>query len=394
MRWRSSLSREGSLDACLDECLSALEIQPENPPGFLAVFVAPEFERGYERLRERLQRSCPGAVLFGCSARGLIGDGQEAEFVAGLSLTAGWLPGVTLREFHLERESLPGLDAPPEEWRQALVGDAEGLKGLLLVAEPFSFPGSEFLAGLDYAYPGTPKAGGLASGGQTAGSSVLLTGVGVLRSGVHGVGFFGDLEMHAVVAQGCRPIGKPMVITKGAYNEIATLDGQLAGDAVLATLKGLPRRDQQLAAQSLFLGIGAGEPKLNYQAGDFLIRQVLGVDPNEHSLVVNAQLRKGQTVQLHVRDHRSSSEDLEAMLRAYQTSHPQADTRGALLFSCVGRGRALYGHCHHDSEMFKAIIGEVPLGGFFGNGEFGPVGGTTSLHGFTSCFSIFCTPET
>lgn len=393
MEWRSVLSRQGSLDSCLDECLDSLKIQEDSPPDFLAVFAAPEFERGYPRLIETLRQRCPEAVIFGCSARGLIGNGEEAEFVAGLSITAGWLPGVTIREFHLERESLPGLDAPPDAWRTALVGEGDDLRGLLLVAEPFSFPGNEFLAGLDYAYPATSKAGGLASGGQTAGSSALLTRGGVLRSGVHGVGFFGDVEMHAVVAQGCRPIGKPMVVTKGAYNEIATLDGQLAGDAVLATLRGLSRRDQQLAAHLLFLGIGAGEPKLTYKAGDFLIRQVLGVDPNEHSLVVNAQLRKGQTVQLHVRDHLSSSEDLEAMLDAYLAAHQQAQAKGSLLFSCVGRGRGLYGHCHHDSEMFKAKVGDVPLGGFFGNGEFGPVGGTTSLHGFTSCFAIFCPPR-
>ncbi len=391
MRWRSVLSRRGSLDSCFEECLTVLEDSSE-PPDFLAVFVAPEFDRGASRLLERLKALCPRATLLGCSARGLIGDGVEAEFVAGLCLTAGWLPGVEIREFHLEREAMPDLDSPPEVWRESLLGDNSGLQGVLLVAEPFSFPGSDFLAGVDYAYPDVPKAGGLASGGQSPESSVLLCRQGVRRSGVLGVGFFGDIQMRAVVAQGCRPIGKPMVVTECSYNEIATLDGQLAGDAVLATLRSLPKRDQQLAAQMLFVGIGAGGPKLRYEAGDFLIRQVLGVDPQAHSLVVNGRLRKGQTVQLHVRDHRSSAEDLESMLDAYQVSHWDDEVTGALLFSCVGRGRALYGHCHHDSEMFKAKVGDVPVGGFFGNGEFGPVGGTTSLHGFTSCFAVFCEP--
>lgn len=337
---------------------------------------------------ERLERTYPQCVLFGCTGRGLIGDGEEAEFSSGISLTAAWLPGVRLRAFHLERESMPDLDASPEAWREALVGEDTDLRGILLLAEPFSFPGDGFLAGLDYAYPGVTKLGGLASGGQTAGSSTLFGPCGSRRSGVMGLGFFGALRMDAVVAQGCRPIGRPMVVTDCAYNEIATLDGELAGDAVLATIRALPPRDQRLAAQLLFLGIGAGDPKLSYRQGDFLIRQVLGVDPQQHSLVVNAALRKGQTVQLHLRDHRSSSDDLEAVLEQQQ-ERKEEPARGGLLFSCLGRGRGLYGHSDHDSNLFRSKMGDVPLGGFFCNGELGPVNGVTALHGFTSCFAVF-----
>jgi small ligand-binding sensory domain FIST len=388
MRWLSALSRKGSLSECLEELDQVLGTQPDSPD-FLAVFASPEFDRSFPRLLQQLRQKYPTAMPFGCSARGLIGDGQEAEYVTGVSLTLGWLPGVKLKFFHAERETLPDLDASPQQWREALVGDDEQLKGILLLAEPFSFPADGFLAGLDYAYPGVTKVGGLASGGQTAGSTRLLSPHGILASGVLGVGFFGDVEVDAVVAQGCRPIGKPMVVTDCSYNEIATLDGRVAGDAVLSILRMLPERDQRLARQALFVGIGAGGPKLDYRAGDFLIRQVLGVDPEEHSLVVNGTLRKGQVVQLHLRDGRSSSEDVETMLERYRTERPDSEAKGGLLFSCLGRGRSLYGHADHDSNLFRTKLGALPLGGFFCNGEFGPVGGVTSLHGFTSCFAVF-----
>lgn len=392
MRWKSALSREGSLEAGLRECLRLTGAQSDEPPDFVAAFASPDYEAVFPRMLRQLKEMFPKAVPFGCSGRGIIGDGKEAEFVSGLSLTVGWLPGVRVKPFHVERETLPDLDASPEIWRQALVGESDGLKGILMVAEPFSFPGDGFLAGLDYAYPGVTKVGGLASGGQTPGSAALFSPLGSLRSGVVGVGFFGDLEMDAVVAQGCRPIGKPMVVTDCAYNEIATLDGQVAGDAVLAILKALSARDRRLASQMLFLGIGAGGPKLAYQPGDFLIRQVLGVDPHEHSLVVNATLRKGQTVQLHLRDGESSSEDLETMLNQHQERLGGRSVSGSLLFSCLGRGRSLYGRADHDSNLFRAKLGDVPLGGFFCNGELGPVGGVTSLHGYTSCFAVFSKP--
>lgn len=392
MRWVASMSRQSAWADCLEECLQGDWAEQLGSPDLLVPFLAPEFLSDAPRLLDRLAQRFPSAEIFGCSARGVIGDGREAEFVPGLSLTAAWLPGVRLRTFHLERSQLPDLDASPEQWRAALLGEADQLRGVLLLAEPFSFPGEGFLAGLDYAYPDVPKVGGLASGGQTPSSSRLLSRRGCLNEGVLGCGFFGPLRMEAVVAQGCRPIGPPMVVTDCAYNEIARLDGQVAGDVVLTILGSLPLRDRELASRSLFLGIGAGGPKLRYQPGDYLIRQVLGVDPQEHSLVVNAALRKGQTVQLHVRDGRSSSDDLEAMLERYQSQHAGRQVRGGLLFSCLGRGRSLYGRPHHDSQMFQAKFGPVPLGGFFGNGELGPVGGATSLHGFTSCFALFSEP--
>lgn len=392
MRWKSALSREGSIEGCLRECLELTGAEAGESPTLLGVFASPDLEAGFPRMLDKLQEMFPGAVPFGCSGRGIIGDGKEAEFATGLSLTVGWLPGVRVRPFHVERETLPDLDASPERWREALVGETEDLKGIMMVAEPFSFPGDGFLAGIDYAYPEVTKVGGLASGGQTPGSAALFGPRGSLRSGVVGVGLFGALEMETVVAQGCRPIGKPMVVTDCAYNEIATLDGQLAGDAVLATLKSLPDRDRRLASQMLFLGIGAGAPKLTYKHGDFLIRQVLGVDPHEHSLVVNATLRKGQTVQLHLRDGQSSSEDLEAMLEQCRERMGGRSVSGSFLFSCLGRGRSLYGHADHDSNLFRSKLGDVPMGGFFCNGELGPVGGVTSLHGYTSCFAVFSEP--
>ncbi len=393
MKWLSAVSRRAGFEACLDEVSELLRLGEGDSPHLLVLFATPDLIGHYDALRQKLANLCPKALICGCSGSGVIGDGEEVEGSSALSMTAAWLPGVELRTFHVESSQLPDLDAPPQAWQERLLGDGEGLRGMLLFAEPFSLPGDDFLSGLDYAYPGVAKVGGLSSGGQTAGSAPLFGPAGLHRSGVLGVGLFGDIRMDSVVAQGCRPIGRTMVVTDCSYNEVATLDGQLAGNVVISTLKALPPRDQRLASHMLFLGFGAGGPKFSYGPGDFLIRQVLGVQPEEHALVVNARPRVGQTVQLHVRDGQSSSEDLEARLEELSQSCGDLEkVRGALLFSCVGRGRSLYGHPHHDSELFGARVGEVPLGGVFANGELGPVGGTTSLHSFTSCFAVFSEP--
>ena len=94
-------------------------------------------------------------------------------------------------------------------------------------------------------------------------------------------------------------------------------------------------------------------------------------------------------VQFHLRDADTSAQDLTAVLERFAMDNRENQAHGALLFSCLGRGQHLYGRPNHDSDIFHEKLGEVPLGGFFCNGEIGPVSGTTFLHGYTSSFGIF-----
>ena len=127
------------------------------------------------------------------------------------------------------------------------------------------------------------------------------------------------------------------------------------------------------------------EPK----QGDFLIRNVVGIDERTGNLAVGEILKEGQIVQFHLRDAETSSDDLTAVLDRYAIDNRENQIHGALLFSCLGRGEYLYGKPNHDSGIFHDKLGQVPLGGFFCNGEIGPVSGTTFLHGYTSSFGIF-----
>ena len=96
-------------------------------------------------------------------------------------------------------------------------------------------------------------------------------------------------------------------------------------------------------------------------------------------------------MQFHLRDAQTSTEDLDALLSRYSIEHPIYEETGALLFSCLGRGLNLFGRADHDTDMFREKVNAMPLTGFFCNGEIGPVGGATFLHGYTSSFGIFRT---
>ena len=106
-------------------------------------------------------------------------------------------------------------------------------------------------------------------------------------------------------------------------------------------------------------------------------------------MAIGELLKEGQLVQFHLRDAETSAEDLTAVLERYAVENRENQVHGALLFSCLGRGQYLYGRPNHDTDIFHEKLGPVPLGGFFCNGEIGPVSGTTFLHGYTSSFGIF-----
>jgi small ligand-binding sensory domain FIST len=199
----------------------------------------------------------------------------------------------------------------------------------------------------------------------------------------------GNITVDTVVAQGCRPIGSPMRISKSDRNMLLELEGE-APMAVLRNLyQEVPKRDQELLGHSLFLGVVMDELIDSPVQGDFLIRNVVGMDQSTGGLAIGEMLKEGQLVQFHLRDAETSTDDLQAVLGRYAAEHWENDIPGALLFSCLGRGQFLFGKPNHDTDLFREKLGDVPLGGFFCNGEIGPVSGTTFLHGYTSSFGLF-----
>ena len=119
------------------------------------------------------------------------------------------------------------------------------------------------------------------------------------------------------------------------------------------------------------------------------MRGILGADEDSGGIAIGEDVRVGQTLRFHARDAATAGEDLRIALD--ETVAASADTRpaGALLFSCNGRGRAMFGEADHDSRALAEALGAPALAGFFCGGEIGPVGGRSFLHGFTATMAIF-----
>jgi small ligand-binding sensory domain FIST len=387
MQWDSALSTRDDLGEAVAECVETLSAT--EPYDLLFVFVSPGYP-GVERLPTILAEAIPHRQMVGCSGGGLIGNRREIEFNPALSVVAARLPGVGVTTFQLTAETVAGIGRSPAEWATALGVPREDHPDFVVLADPFSFPAEDLLAGLDFAYAGSRVTGGMASGGDGPGSNVLFIDGATECSGAVGVAFTGNICIDTVVAQGVRPVGEVLMVTRSEDHVLHELDEEPALAVLGRVFSEMPEEDQKLARSSLFMGIAQSAVNDHPEHGDYLIRNVLGVTQDDSSLVVGEKLREGQLVRFHVRDGASSAADLTQMLSAYLERHQDAPkAAGALLFSCLGRGQSLYGAPNHDAEVFATLVEGVPLGGFFCNGEIGPVGDATYLHGYTSAFALF-----
>lgn len=390
MKWASSISEKTSLEDAAKECISNVQTQMSDEAIHLAViFVSPHYQADYDSVPDLVRQGLGPVVVLGCSGGGIIGDGQEVEQRPAVSITVASLPGVEIVPFHLDGDNLPDLDAPPQAWEEAVNVSPSLSPQFVMLADAFSFPVQNLLMGLDYAYSESAKIGGLASGAQQQGGNALFLDGQVYRSGAVGVALHGNITVDTVVAQGCRPVGQPMRVTESRRNVLAQLDGQPPMTVLKDLFQKSDDRDRELMRNSLFLGVVMDEFIDDPRQGDFLIRNVVGMDDRTGVLAIGELLKEGQLVQFHLRDAQTSTDDLAQVLERYAEENRENQAQGALLFSCLGRGQFLYGQANHDTELFRDKLGSVPLGGFFCNGEIGPVSGTTFLHGYTSSFGIF-----
>lgn len=388
MKWFSSLALQSGVDEAVDMLSLPIADRLGEEPDLLVLFAAPNYRESFAELTGKLQARFPKAALVGCSAGGVIGAGREVERQAAISLVGAKLPGVTVKPFHVPPRGVPAAEAGADAWHRLLGVAPDADPQFVVLTDPFTCDAERLLRGLDGAYPGAGKVGGVASGGRQPGQAALFCGGKVVSGGAVGVSLAGDLRLETVVAQGCRPIGHPMFATRVQRNLVYQLDGRPA-TAVLEELFGtLPEADKKLVRQSVFLGIVMNDGNNEYRQGDFLVRNIVGADPDAGAIAVGAVLDDNAVVQFHVRDARTSAADLDDLLERVRAGDAPAPD-GALLFSCVGRGAGLYGRPNHDLELFQERLGPVPVGGFFCNGEIGPVHGRTFLHGYTSCFGLF-----
>lgn len=449
-----------AIDEAVAACGQSLAENGGTECDLAIVTVSPHHVSSMGLVARTIARGLGARCVIGCSAEAVLGGSRELEGVAGISLLAASMPGVGFTVF--TSEDLPsglvgggsgeGASTGHDDDDLADLADAVGMtpahRGTLLFVEPYTTPLMGVLNGLARARalcsPGGAGVGGgtgsevrgEASAGRGASSDLDAPIVGstrrgaiiggvcsaaarpsgnamiandqVVTRGVVGLSLAGQVRMDAVVSQGCRPIGPPLVVTSAKGQVIKTLAGKPAIDVVHAAISNLSESlRQRLLSRGLMIGRVVNEYKETFGPSDYLIRAVTGVSKDGGEILTSEEIRVGQTVRFHVRDSEAADADL-GMLMDAQALHGRP--AGMFLVTCNGRGTRLFPHADHDASTLQRAFrdpdpGEhkarggapidpagarpVPLAGFFGAGEIGPIGDGVFLHGQTACVAVF-----
>ena len=410
-RCRHALSSQPSLEDAAREVTSVLG---SNEADLALVFISSHFASDLTRLLPLLKKRLNAKHWLGCLGGGVIGttssgEAHEVERTPALSISLLNLPGAELNSFSLDSTQLPDLDGAAKNWQDWVGVNPVHCRSMLLLLDPGCNAINDLASGLDYSYPGIAKVGGIAVA-HNADHGSLLYGDQVVGGAV-GLSIGGRWSLDPVVAQGCRPIGPVFAIEQAQRNVLLELsDGDHRASPVAClqrVLADLSAEDRELVQHSLFLGVereelvadamlaglNQGGVSSNRPERAFLVRNLIGVDPRNGAVAVADRVRAGQNVQFQLREAQASRLEARQLL---QTRHDQSSEAAPLmgvLFACLGRGNGLFGSPNGDVSIARDVFPQLPVAGSFCNGEIGPLGGATHLHGYTACWGLLrCDP--
>jgi small ligand-binding sensory domain FIST len=388
MRFAAGVSEHEDTAAAAEAVLAQARADVPEPDVAFVFFTTHHREQA-DDLIERVWLELDPQAVIGCSAEGVIGGDQEIEGSPGVALLVGTMPDVRVHPFHIGSDDWRRLLTHPNELVERL-RHGPATRGIIGFGDPWTTPLTQFMQVLDEVAPAprSPLIGGMASGARGAGENLIVRNDQSFDDGFVGITLAGPIDVRPVVSQGCKPIGEPLIITKAHDNVVEQLGGKPALRALRDLVNQLPEHDQNLMQNGMFLGRAISEYRDRFGRGDFLIRNIMGVDQESGAMQVADFVRVGQTVQFHVRDAESADEDLSLMLDAERTAGPSEPPAAALLFSCNGRSTRLFDSTCHDVRAARSRMPQTPVAGFFAAGEIGPVGGKNFIHGHTASFAL------
>jgi len=218
--------------------------------------------------------------------------------------------------------------------------------------------------------------GGLAAsrnmGVQPAGSTA--------GGGLSGVLFSPAIEVATGLSQGCAPVGPTHRVSEAMDNVIMGLDGETALGVFKNDVGELLARDLRRVDGY----IHAAFPIEGSDMGDYTVRNLHGIDVSRGWLAVGQAVHNGDKVLFVRRDPKSAEQDLRQMVDGLLGRLPEPP-RAALYFSCVARGPSLFGSEGFETELIRKALGDIPLVGFFGNGEIS----NNRLYAYTGVLTLF-----
>ena len=348
------------------------------------VFATINYQTEYEQLYQSVHANSSCDELIGCSGMSVLTSAGEFEDEPTLAV-------MVLRGEQLSAVSFiaQGTEAEVGEQIQKCI-QAERQDDSLLIIFPDirAVNPAELVEQISVDGTTLPVVGAAVSGDATGAQMYHWKGTQATEGGATGLLLTGNLRTEIGVAQGCQPIGKPREVTKADGRVISELDGEPALENFKSVLQLLTRDDIQRSGGTVFIGIAMNEANKNPTRGDFLIRNLVGINEEHTALAISEEVKAGQLVQFHLRNPIAAAEEIRAIIAQLAEKTEQQPPDFGLYFNCLGRGKGLYGAANHDINVIQEKFPGLPIIGFFGNSEFAPIAGRNLAHAYTGVFVL------
>ncbi len=355
----------------VDECLAQIGAVPAEA-NFGFIYATDALTADLHGIVEKLRGRTGIDRWSGTVGVGISATGREYYDEPALALMLASFPESALLSVPLQASGLDDFIDIAQDW----LGRDEFHFGILH-ADPTNPNSPQLISELAAGTPGAFFVGGLtSSNGQN-----LQVADTVCSGGLSGVLFSSEVPVASGHSQGCTPIADKHRITACEHNIIAELDGRPALDVFREDVGEVIARDLRRVAGYIFAAI----PIEGSDTGDYMVRNLVGIDPEQGLIAIGDIAREGGEIMFCRRDGNSAREDLQRMLSDIRRRMGSAP-KGAVYYSCLGRGRYQFGDDSEELKLIQDEIGDIPLVGFFANGDIFH----NRLYGYTGVLTVFC----
>lgn len=350
--------------ACLARCVAALG----KPPGRLGfVYFTDALLPHAGEIVATLREMTGVPDWTGSVGLGVIGTGTEYLDEPAISVMVADLPQDSFRVFS-------GKKRPPGLSERTSTG-AMASHFAVVHGDPRTPDMGELITDMAARLESGYLVGGLSS----AREETVQVANDVLSGGLSGVVFASDVQVSTRLTQGCTPLEARHTVTECEDNILVSLDGRPALEVFKEDIGEVLARDLRRAVQFMHVGM----PVRGSDTGDYLVRNLVGLDPKNGLVAVGDWVEQGSQLFFCKRDAQTAREDMARMLAALKAEVPAP--RGALYYSCLGRGEHMFGRRGAELELVREVFGDLPLAGFFCNGEISH----DRLYGYTGVLTLF-----
>jgi small ligand-binding sensory domain FIST len=335
------------------------------------VYLAEEFASDTDRIIEYLRDRTGVTHWVGCVGMGLCSNALETYDEPAISVLFTPFQDDDYR-------IISGIGSDPTDWLRAT--QAWRSATLASVGIVHADPSSETLPA-DLATLGEGLGGGFLVGGiASAQSGALQIADRAIQGGLSGVLLSGSVAVSTGLTQGCSLIGSKHRVTRCERNVIERIDDRPALDVLKEDIGEVLARDLSRIGGYIFAAL----PIPGSDTADYLVRNLVGIDPNRGLVAIGDLVEPGMDIQFARRDANTARADLERMVLQLRDRLP-GPARGGLYHTCLGRGRHLFGEASAELSLIRDLLGDVPLAGFYANGEISH----NRLYGYTGVLTLF-----